>query len=113
MSVARPTGQCGVLERSNGMTSMAGPSRATRYGTSIFRKGSLAAIFPDPRLRDDLVFEALSFIRCASDRVIVYSPPSGFYLEMPYQADAPVIYLASVPDETWVTGFAATGSKEI
>ncbi|HEY4816981.1 MAG TPA: hypothetical protein VIH67_06095 [Candidatus Acidoferrum sp.] len=77
------------------------------------RKGQLAGYVPRSIFPNDLLFEALAFIRCSGDGVVVYSPLAGVYIEMQRGVDAPVIYQAPMPVDTRLTGFAVLGAGKI
>jgi hypothetical protein len=78
-----------------------------------FQKGQIAGYIQRADFPDHLSLASLSYIRCTSNEVVVYSGPAGLYIEMVYGTEAPRIYRAPIPTGVWLTGFAARGPKDI
>ena len=80
-----------------------------------FRRGELASHIPESTFPKNLSMQpdALSFIRCSADKVVVYSTPASLLIELPYKDDTPRIYNVSVPQGLRVRSLAVTHSGAI
>lgn len=77
------------------------------------RKGETASYIAQSSFPARIQPDALSFIRCSRDSVVVYSNPATVLIEFTYGAGAPRIYRISVPKGLEVVGFAVTNSGDV
>jgi hypothetical protein len=72
------------------------------------QKGETASYVPRSTFPPRPQADALSYIRCSRDAVVVYSNPAKVLIKFPYQAETPRIYDISAPKGLEVVGFAVT-----
>ena len=76
-------------------------------------KGETASYIPRSTFPPRMQVDALSFIRCSGDAVVVYSNPANVLIELLYGAQIPRIYHISVPKGLEVVGFAVTNAGDV
>jgi hypothetical protein len=77
-----------------------------------FQKGQLAEYIPRSTFPDHSSYGTLSFMRCSSNEVSILNSSEDAYIIMPYEGDAPRLYLASPPPDLRLTGFAVFGPNK-
>ncbi|MGB6623260.1 MAG: hypothetical protein WBE43_00610 [Candidatus Acidiferrales bacterium] len=89
------------------------PKPGETFRNFDMQRGQISAYIPRSTFPDKPEPYALSYIRCDANEVVAYSPYANLYIEMPYGADRPRIYKASMPTDYRLIGFAIQGPKQV
>ena len=78
-----------------------------------FKNDQVDAFIPRSTYARSPMPDARVFMRCSSDRAVVYAPQVHEYIEMEYTATSPRRYRADAPANLKVDGFAFLGPKRV